>query len=436
VNNPLSNKKILLTLIGNSVDIAIGFGTVMLVTWTYPETVAGQWFLFVTIFSLLNNLRDGFIQNGLIKYAQTEDPAARKRVYKTSLVVTLLFELSTSFVVFSLFRVYNWFGLAELFAYYPVYSIPYALYRWSFVLHRSQLNVLRTNFMNALFLLILGIGATYIYLTHQELFSLVILLGISSLFAAIVGCYPLGLGSILLTPFDRVIFRNITYYGKHGLLRELTGTLSTRISLFITAALLSYTQTAFLGVSQRYLTLLLIPNNAFQALLYPVLVRVSQKSSPQELKLLFEDQVSKLLAAMLFLAAVISIASPFLINVLHGADYQPSIGLLVISIWTLAVFTPFGSAFGSIINTIGKPGINSTIVMVNSCINIVLSYFLISWIGLYGAVLAPLLTELFGFIWARKIVSRHTKISYTTIFEKVPNHYKDIFSKIRLHATS
>lgn len=436
MNNLLSNKKILLSLVGNAVDIAIGFGTVMLVTRTYSEEMAGQWFLFVTIFSLLNNLRDGFIQNGLIKYSQTDDPVEKNKVYKTSLVITLIFELTLSLVITGLFRLFNWFELADLFFYYPCYSIPYALYRWTFVIHRSQLNVLRTNLMNASFLLVLGLGSTYIYLTHQPLSALVLLLGSGSLFAALIGCYTLGLEGILGSSFDPVIFRNIAHYGKHGLLRELTGTLSTRISLFITAALLSYTQTAFLGVSQRYLTLLLIPNSAFQALLYPVLVKVSCQNDPKELKTVFEHQISKLLAAMLFFAAIISFVSPWLIHVLHGPDYQPAVGLLIIAIWTLAIFSPFGSAFGSIINTIGKPQINSTIVLVNSMINIALSFLLISSIGLYGAVLAPLCTEVFGFLWARKIVAKHTHISYASIFEQVPGHYRDILSKLRLTLAS
>jgi O-antigen/teichoic acid export membrane protein len=290
--------------------------------------------------------------------------------------------------------------------------------------------------MNIGFLVVLIAGATYIYLSQSPLTTLVILLGASSLVATVVGLRTLDLKGIIITPFSKRSFMNIINYGKHGILRELTGTISTRIGLFITASLLSLTQTAFLGVAQRYLTLLLIPNSAFQSLLYPVLVRISKLNDPAAMKETFEFQVSKLLAAMIVLALGISILSPWIILVLHGEEYQPAIGLLIISIWTLAIFSPFGSAFGSIINTIGKPKLNSVIVMVNSIINIVLAYLLILWLGLYGAVLAPLITELFGFLWARKIVRTNTNIDYNNIFSMIPQHYKSVYIKLKTSLAS
>lgn len=408
----------------------------MLVTRTFPEESAGQWFLFVTIFAILNNLRDGFIQNGLIIYVQTDDHQHKLSIYKTSLVVTMTFELVTCFTMVALFQAFNWFDLGLLFMYYPLYSIPYALYRWAFVIHRSQLTVVHNIAMNVGFLIVLGAGATFIHLTHLPLTALVVLLGLSSTVATLIGLSFLDVKGILMTNFNRRSFINIVNYGKHGLLRELTGTLSTRISLFITASLLSYTQTAFLGVAQRYLTLLLIPNSAFQSLLYPVLVRVSRLNDPAAIKETYEFQVSKLLSAMVVLALIISMLSPWLIIVMHGQEYSPAIGLLIISIWTLAIFSPFGSAFGSIINTIGKPKINSHIVIVNSFINIALSYGLILWIGLYGAVLAPLLTELFGFMWARRIIARNTSIDYNNILMMIPRHYISLYHKLKITLAS
>jgi len=436
VNKQLSNKKILLTLAGNAVDIFIGFGTVMLVTRTFSEESAGKWFLFVNIFALLNSLRDGFIQNGLIKYVQTDDLDGKLSVYKTSLIVTTIFEVTTCFIVVSLFQFFNWFDLAYLFQYYPFYSIPYAIYRWTFVVHRSQLNVVRNVIMNSGFLVVLVAGTTYIHLANLSLSALVVVLGLSSVAAILIGMGSLDMRGILAKDFDPVIVKKIIRYGKHGLLRELTGTISTRISLFITASLLSYSQTAFLGVSQRYLTLLLIPNSAFQSLLYPVLVRVSYTNDPLKIKNTYEYQVSKLLAAMLVLATCITLVSPLVITVIHGQDYQPAIGLLIIGIWTIALFSPFGSAFGSIINTIGKPRINSVIVMVNSFINVTVSYFLISWLGLYGAVLGPLFTELIGFLWARQIIAKNTAIDYNNVLAMIPRHYKSLYNKLKISIAS
>ncbi|MEM6845425.1 MAG: polysaccharide biosynthesis C-terminal domain-containing protein [Bacteroidota bacterium] len=428
----INQKKIIWSLFGNGVDIAIGFGTVMLITRLYSEETAGQWFVFVAIFSLLTNLREGFIQNGLVKYSVGTEDTVRNRVYKTNFLVNLLAELTISAFVVGFFQIFRWYQLDTLFLYYPLYSLPYSVYRWIFVVHRSQLRVEKSTLMNVIFLVILSSGAWLMYTQQYTILAMIFTLGTASLGAAITGFFSLDARSVFRSSFDRQIFQQLVHYGKHGILRELTGTISTRINIFLTAGLLSYTQTAYLGVAQRYVMLLLVPNTAFQALLYPVLVKIANSKNRPLLKEEFENQVSKLLGLMIVVALGIIVASPVIIEVLHGPSYQSAVGLLIISLFTVALFSPFGSAFGSVVNALEKPNINSKIVMVNSAINISLSYLLIRTIGLYGAVLAPFITELFGFIWTGIIIRKNANISYKSCFERIPHHYGYWIKKFKL----
>ena len=428
----ITQKKIAWSLAGNLVDVAIGFGTVMLITRLYDEKVAGQWFVFVAIFSLLTNLREGFVQNGLVKYSVGNSEAERLKVYKTNLVSNLLFELVMSTLVVGLFTLFNWYDLKELFWYYPLYSVPFSIYRWIFVVHRSQLRVEKSTLMNALFLGVLSIGAGLMYTRQLPLPTMVFTLGAASTVAAVAGLFSFDVRAVWQVPFDRAMFRLLFHYGKHGILRELTGTVSTRINIFLTAGMLSYTQTAYLGVAQRYVMLLLIPNNAFQAILYPVLVKIALQKDEKLLKEEFEKQVSKLLSMTTLVAIAIIITSPFIIDTLHGANYRPALGLLIISLITVALFTPFGSAFGSVVNALEKPTINSRIVIVNSAINITLSYVLICYVGLYGAVMAPFITELFGFLWTSRIIKTQAGIHYGDCFRSIPHHYGQWIKKLKL----
>ena len=428
----ITHKKIAWSLAGNVVDVAIGFGTVMLITRLYDERTAGQWFVFVAIFSLLTNLREGFVQNGLVKYSVGVSPSEQRQVYKTNLITNLLFEGVMTTTVVVLFQLFRWYDLATLFWYYPLYSIPFAMYRWIFVVHRSQLRVEKSTLMNALFLVGLTTGAILMYRHQLPLFAMVLTLGGASTLAALAGAFSIDTLGILRARFDRAMFGQLMHYGKHGILRELTGTISTRISIFLTAGLLSYTQTAYLGVAQRYVMLLLIPNNAFQAILYPVLVKLAMQSDRAALRQEFEKRVSQLLSVTLIIATAIIVASPLIIDLLHGADYRPAQGLLAVSLVTVALFAPFGSAFGSVVNALEQPGINSRIVMVNSVINVTLSYLLIRWIGLYGAVIAPFVTELFGFLWTGRIIYRQTGIRYGVCFRAIPQQYKPWITKLKL----
>lgn len=428
----INQKKIIWSLLGNGVDIAIGFGTVMLITRLYREETAGQWFVFVAIFSLLTNLREGFIQNGLVKYSVGTEDHVRDRVYKTNFLVNILFELTMSAVVVGLFQLFRWYQLDTLFLYYPLYSIPYAIYRWIFVVHRSQLRVEKSTIMNVVFLIVLSTGAWMMYARQLEVVSMIFTLGAASLCAAFVGFFSFDAWAMFRSSFDRKLFQLLVHYGKHGILRELTGTVSTRINIFLTAGMLSYTQTAYLGVAQRYVMLLLVPNTAFQALLYPVLVKIANGKDVVQLKEEFENQVSKLLGLMMLVAFCIIIASPMIIEILHGSSYHPAVGLLAISLLTVALFSPFGSAFGSVVNALEKPNLNSRIVMINSAINISMSYLLIRTVGLYGAVFAPFITELFGFIWTGTIIRKNANISYKACFERIPYHYGYWIKKCKL----
>jgi len=428
----INQKKIIWSLFGNGVDIAIGFGTVMLITRLYSEETAGQWFVFVAIFSLLTNIREGFIQNGLVKYSVGTEETVRNRVYKTNFLINLLAEVIISALVVSLFQIFRWYQLDTLFLYYPLYSLPYSIYRWIFVVHRSQLRVEKSTLMNVIFLIILSSGAWLMYTQQLAILTMIFTLGAASLGAAVAGFFSFEARSMFRSSFDRQVFWRLMHYGKHGILRELTGTISTRINIFLTAGLLSYTQTAYLGVSQRYVMLLLVPNTAFQALLYPVLVKIANGKNLKLLKEEFESQVSKLLGLMMIVALGIILASPVIIEVLHGPSYEPAVGLLIISLITVALFSPFGSAFGSVVNALEKPNINSKIVMVNSAINISLSYLLIRTVGLYGAVLAPFFTELFGFVWTGILIRKNTNISYRNCFERIPYHYGYWIKKFKL----
>ena len=116
---------------------------------------------------------------------------------------------------------------------------------------------------------------------------------------------------------------------------------------------------------------------------------------------------------------------------IHGIEYQGAIGLLVISIWTVGVFAPFGSAFGSVSCALSRPDLNSRIVIVNGLINIGLSYFLILHIGVYGAVLAPFLTELAGYLLTDRILSRQLTVHYSDVWRRTFSQYKSHFIQLK-----
>jgi O-antigen/teichoic acid export membrane protein len=420
----ISKQKIAWALAGNAVDIAIGFGSLILVTRFYPKEQAGKWFVFTALFALLANMREGYVQGGMVKHSVGVDPATQYKVYLASFFSNLFIELAMSAAMLAASFLMADPVLSLLFWLYPAYSLPYALYRWLFFVFRSKLEVHRTFLMNSLFLVILITGSAWMVIHGEPLHHLVALLGSCSLTSFLLGTLLFSLKPIFRAGFSRPIFLQLFALGKHGVLKELTGTLSTRINIFLTAGLLDFGQTALLGVAQRYTVLFMVPHNAIKALLFPVLVQQAHTGNQSLLKQTFEAQVGRLLAMLFPVALAIALMAPMVTQWLHGAQYQTAAPLLWIMLLTLALFSPFGTAFGSTANAIGQPRFNTQVIMVNSLINIGLTYGLIRSLGLWGAVMAPFITELIGFCWIQYLLRKTLGIRFANSFGHMLSFYK------------
>jgi Na+-driven multidrug efflux pump len=69
------------------------------------------------------------------------------------------------------------------------------------------------------------------------------------------------------------------------------------------------------------------------------------------------------------------------------------------------------------------------VVLVNSVINIVLGFVLMKSLGLWGAPLAMLGTEVFGFIWISSIARSMAGVRFASVFTQIPSVYHRLYSK-------
>jgi O-antigen/teichoic acid export membrane protein len=205
---------------------------------------------------------------------------------------------------------------------------------------------------------------------------------------------------------------------------------SSRISLFYSSALLSLQQTAFLGVSRRFSQIALLPNNAFQSILFPSLVMHVNKGDLKAAKHTFEEAIAQLLAFTIPFALTGVLLSPFILELVSGPEYRQSWAILAIYLLLATIITPFGAAFGSMVTALGKPQMAFRIVLVNSILNISIGYALMATIGLMGAPISMAITELGGFIWIGTILKKEADISIVSTFMKIPRIYVTSAGKV------
>ncbi len=417
------------SLMNSVLELVLGFGLVICITRTYPIDESGRWFLFIAIFALISGLRDALIQSALVKSTVGISTIDADNALKTNLLVTLLFEL----VAGALVSVSGWLmhsELGNLLLFYPAYSLPNAFFRWQTFYWRSQFKT-RTIFLtNLIQILALSAGLYYLYVSPAPLYFLILLLGTTSAAAAV---YP-----ALLMPWRKLLgakvswgqLKVIFFYGSYAMLREAVSAVSSRISLFFSGSLLGLQQTAILGLSQRFAQVALLPNNAFQSLLFPSLVKSVNDNHPEELREKIETALAQLLALTMPPALVGIVLSPWLLTWVSGDVYRSGWGLLGIYLLVSTVITPFGAAFGSLVTALHKPAMAFRVVLVNSFINILLGFVLMKTFGLWGAPLAMLGTEVFGFIWISSLARSLAGVRFTTVFTQIPAVYHRLYAKV------
>jgi O-antigen/teichoic acid export membrane protein len=409
-------------LINNGLEVGIGLGGIIVITRLFPLSDTGTWFMFIAVFAFTSSLRDALLQPAMVKSVSGVN---EKNIYpslKTSLMVLVSFEMLANIALF-ITGFFMQGPLRPLLLMYGIYSMPNAWFRWQTFFLRSQLKIRTIAISNGINAGIQLVGFMLLWRNPSSINLVVIILGSASLVAGVYASTAISYRQIWGAQIARQDLGRIRQFGIYAMLREATSSVSSRISLFYATALISLQQTAWLGVSQRFSQLFLLPNNAMQSILFPgLMAQVNQNNLPQA-RQLFHQTLAQLLALTLPLAMVVVMLSSRLLTWVNGSDYQEAWYLLSVYVLLAAVITPFGTAFGSMVTALSKPQLAFRVVLVNSLINVVLGYFLMRGWGIAGAPLAMVITELFGIAWVSRILKKEANISLTDTWKEVGKIY-------------
>ncbi|MEH0155779.1 oligosaccharide flippase family protein [Limibacter armeniacum] len=419
-----SLKKVIWALLNNVVDLMIGIGLLVIVTRFYSTDDAGKWILFTTIFFLITRIREGAIQTALNKSGSGVSEERRYDVYKLNLSVNLGLEIVVSLIIYLL----GWLGipgsLKEFFLLYPLGAIPWAIYRWQVYAHLLTHEVVTIFRGNILVFLVLVITTGLIFYEKAPVENLVYVLAFAGTAGSLYGVGAIGFRKLWKATIRKEDVKVIMHYGGHGALRGFTGNIANRINVFLTAGLLTMTDTAIYGVAQKYIHLILMPNSAIQSLIFPKFCEAANLGQKDVLRELFEKTVSSLMGFFLIIIIVVAVLAYEVVPLVNGPQYIQSIPLILAILMMSSITAPFGNAFGSCINAIGKPEVNTYLLIVVSIVNIIASYIFISNFGLWGTILGPFVAEAVSLIWTSVILKREVQISYKKCFSLVPVSYK------------
>ncbi|GAA4840583.1 lipopolysaccharide biosynthesis protein [Algivirga pacifica] len=425
----LSLKKVIWALLSNVVDLMIGVGLLILVTRFYSTEDAGRWILFTTIFFLITRIREGVIQTALNKSGSGVDEQCRYDAMKLSFTVNTVLEFVISIIFLSIGLLGLGESINDFLLFYPLGAIPWAAYRWQVYAHLLQHQVEVIFRGNVLVFICLVISTLLVYRMELPVHYLVLVLSVSGSVGAIYGIGVIGIKKLWKSNYREEHIKVIKRYGGHGALRGFTGNITNRINVFLTAGLLTMTDTAIYGVAQKYIHLVLMPNSAIQSLLFPKFCEAANQGEHKLVKHMFENTVSSLMGMFVIVVVGAFFIAPIAVPIVNGPEYQRSIPLIMAILCMSAITAPFGNAFGSAINAIGKPEVNTWLLIVVSLVNVIATYVMISLFGLWGTILGPLVAELVSLIWTSVIMNRELNINYIRCFLMIPTSYQKVWNK-------
>ncbi|MBX7127265.1 MAG: polysaccharide biosynthesis C-terminal domain-containing protein [Cyclobacteriaceae bacterium] len=417
------------SMMSNVVELAFGVGLMIFVTRGFTVQESGNWFLFIAIFALLSGLRDALVQSALVK-AVVDEGVGRFGVLKTNLVITMLTEVVLSLGV-TLFAFLSSGSLSSLLIVYPLYALPNALFRWHVFYLRGNFRIREILLTHVINILVVAAGFVVVLAQGGALRWVPVILGTGSGVALLYAGRLVPWSRLRAASFSRHAIADIWHFGGFGMLREAVSAVSSRISLFYAGSMLNLQATAMLGVSQRFAQIALLPNNAFQAVMFPTLMKMGQTGDREGLRQSAEKSLSTLLALTVPITIVGIIASPWLLELVSGPAYRSAWGIMSVYVLVAAVITPFGTSFGSLVTALSKPGIAFRLVLFNSFLNIVAGYLLIHFFGVWGAPLAMLATEVQGLFWVITLSARIAGIRYGRVFTGIPQVYSHGWAQVR-----
>ena len=112
----------------------------------------------------------------------------------------------------------------------------------------------------------------------------------------------------------------------------------------------------------------------------------------------YEKNITQMYSIVIYLSlmqsVIISVFSPLIVNILYGSNYEPTINVLRLLIW-YTTFSYLGATRDIWILVEEKQKYLWILYLFGALTNIVLNFILIPFIGIMGAALASLITQIF-----------------------------------------
>jgi O-antigen/teichoic acid export membrane protein len=424
----------IINVLQNLTSVLFGFGGFYLMVRMLDKHSFGVWTLFTATTTIFEMVRSGLIQNALIKYLSFSDAKEHDKILSASFALsgglTLLCILVNLLLATYLGKIWNSEDIVPLFWFYSIvylFSGILSQFHWMEQANFRFNGIFITNFLKS--------GVFFCFLLFCFLFDfqikLVELVYVQAVALLLAICLEYYFVKDLLNFTLKVTsewVKKLLNYGKYAFGTSIGSILSSTIDQMMLGSLLSPAASGAFNIAVRIMNLVDIPTNAIAVIVFPQSARRLATEGEDAIRYLYEKSVGTILAILIPALLFLFLFPEFVVSFIAGDKYTETIPILKVTV-LYCILIPFGRQFGTILDSIGKPKITFTLVLLAAIINLGLNYVLITRMGVMGAAYATLISNIVNFAISQTILNRMLKVNVLHTFIYAYKFYPEFFAK-------
>ena len=424
------------TMLHRGTNFFLGFIGFMILVRIFTPAEFGVWVLFVSITAIVEMSRNGFLQNGMIKFLVNQDEAEER---KTQMAALILNTALTSVLMIILWmgahpleNLLNAPGLAKLLRIYVV-VLPFLIFHThNLILMQAKLDFKAYFFAGIAKSLPFFLIILWYYLIDRplDLTESAWMQNLTLVIAVSVSCFQVRKTfKITWGWFDKQV-KQVFHFGKFVFGTNLIAMLTGSLDKFLLGVLLSPVQVAIANAAGRVINMIEIPVNSIASIAYPKASAAHDANKADEVSRIYHHTIGMMLSltAPFFLVCLI-FAEPIIL-IIAGTDYMEAAPFLRV-LALMCLLSPFDRQSGVILDAMGKPSLNMLMVMGTFVYSIAFTWLFIRSFGLYGAAYGIVAAVFITVVIKQFILRRFLQISVGMTFVLAIKNYPQMLQMVR-----
>jgi O-antigen/teichoic acid export membrane protein len=431
-----------LSLTGNLIIAVFGLAGFALLTRTLEPEEFAQWVLFIAGGSLVEMLRFGITNNGLVRFLSGAPKRNRDKLIGSNVLISIVATIIIVMILVGSNLIFNEeidnSGYALFFRWYPVLAFLNLPWNNAIVVLYAKMDYGKILFIKSvnsvLFFLFLIINTIVLKLTVTEIVWVFIAVNSTTSIVCIVKAWD---GLKFIRKAKRSTNKTLLNFGKYSTFTLIgTNLLRNADILIISISPLGSAAVALFSIPLKLTELQQIPLRSFAATAFPKMSKASLEGKVKEVQNLFHTYSGALTYLFLFISTITFVFAEEFVILISGLQYlNPEttgfdIVTLVRILSVYGLLLPIDRMTGIGLDSINRPNINALKVIVMLTTNVIgdlIAVYIFN--SLEMVAVSTIVFTLVGICLGGYFLNREVRISSSEIFKSGNRFYKTLWNR-------